>query len=201
MDKRIEFVPSSSSNLFLLTFFSFFLCTGSFLNSAEFIFSGGYKSYNVLFVLVIKCLSKSNLSLSPVVSPLSNKSLWLLSNSSIILLFLSFSNFSHFNLSIPFTFSILQETISLFCLIKLQSFETHIAVRILSPVAIIILKSALSYFSKDSFVFSFNLFWTMRNPKNNIFFSTASLVIVWLCWKFIVKLLAAIPKTLYPLVV
>ena len=41
-----------------------------------------------------------------------------------------------------------------------------------------ILKSASSYFAKESFVLSFNLFWTIKRPKNNIFFSTCSLVIV-----------------------
>ena len=57
----------------------------------------------------------------------------------------------------------------------LHSFETDIAVKILSPVAIIILKSALSKLMMVFFVSYFSLFVTIKNPKNIILLSTFSL--------------------------
>ena len=76
--------------------------------------------------------------------------------------------------------SISQEYTNEFFLINSHSLLTDIAVKILSPVAITIFNPACSNIFKVGFVSSFNLFWTINNPKNINLLSAFSLVICWL---------------------
>ena len=76
--------------------------------------------------------------------------------------------------------SISQEYTKAFFFISWHSLLTDIAVKILSPVAITIFNPACSNIFKVGFVSSFNLFWTINNPKNINRLSAFSLVICWL---------------------
>ena len=83
--------------------------------------------------------------------------------------------------------------------IKLQDLATQVAVKILSPVAILMTKWPSSFrLFKVLDVPSFNSFWIIKSPKNIKFFSILFLVI-FMAWSYVILItLQDKAKTLYP---